>query len=525
MARVSSNTVGLSHAKEITPGTAGVVWARDEPNSFTDVGAEISTVARSPIARDRQRRKGTITDLDSSFGYEADLTNELAHEFLGAYIGAVGTQEDLTLRPSAVAATGGYTIPAVTAEQRGKLVQGANFESLFVADGFGVSSNNGLFGIGAVPAAAATAIVLNGLTGQAAHVAETTPPHGARIRYAGVRLHKAQSKTRATAGSRVTITTTSGPDWSAVGLTEGQVIGIVVHETTATDTQSDPLTSNGRTVIHYGRVRSTTATTLVLDKTSAALRAYTIPASSVVDVLFGSFYRNIPVGDSGYEFPRYTFEIEMPNLSQTAGRPMFQYVRGAGPGTLALNIPITDKATASLGFVALDTDPYVEESARLAGASTPLPATLGAAVNTTADIGRIRVQELDEDGLTTDIESLTINLNNNVEPEKVLGKLGARYVNQGTFEVDLDMRAIFSDARVSSAVRNNRTVSFDCILSNHEGAIAVDIPEMTLGGANPEIEDNRSVLVGLTGTAHRSAELGYSASISLVPWTHEDENQ
>ena len=279
MARVSSNTVGLSHALEVTPGTAGTTWKTDEPNSFTNLGAEISTVARRPISRDRQLRKGTITDLDSTFGFEGDLTHEAAADYLPAYLSAMGTNDDLTINPSGVAANGDYTIPAVTDAQRGKLVQGTNHASLMMADGFRNASNNGLFAIASVPAAAATAVKLDAVDGQAAHIAEASPPTGARLRYAGVRLHRAQTKVRATAGNRVTITTAGGPDWTKAGISVGQVVALVVHAATATDSQSDPIESGGRPVIHYGRVRDMTATTLVLDKTSAALRALVIPAT------------------------------------------------------------------------------------------------------------------------------------------------------------------------------------------------------------------------------------------------------
>ena len=65
MARVLTNTTALAYAIEssqgVLPGSPS--WKSLEPNGINSFGAEITTVARSPISKNRQRRKGTVVDL------------------------------------------------------------------------------------------------------------------------------------------------------------------------------------------------------------------------------------------------------------------------------------------------------------------------------------------------------------------------------------------------------------------------------------------------------------------------------
>ena len=76
MGRVLTNNTTLSYAVEETLGVlpGSPTWFILEPNSIGTYGATITTVARSPVSQNRQRRKGTVTDLDSAVEWEGDLT-------------------------------------------------------------------------------------------------------------------------------------------------------------------------------------------------------------------------------------------------------------------------------------------------------------------------------------------------------------------------------------------------------------------------------------------------------------------
>ena len=73
-----SNSTGLRYCQEaslgVLPATADQVWYPAEPNSYSDFGGQIKTVARNPINASRQNQKGVTVDLDASGGWNSDLT-------------------------------------------------------------------------------------------------------------------------------------------------------------------------------------------------------------------------------------------------------------------------------------------------------------------------------------------------------------------------------------------------------------------------------------------------------------------
>jgi hypothetical protein len=183
---------------------------------------------------------------------------------------------------------------------------------------------------------------------------------------------------------------------------------------------------------------------------------------------------------------------------------------------VGFDLPLTDKATATFAFVGTDTEP--PSTSRAANADNPVVPVQTSAFNTSADIARLRITEVDETGLTTDFKSLTLNINNNVSPEKVLAQLGAKFMNTGNLEVDIEAQLLFTDSDVAAAVRANTTVTMDFAVKNDDGAILVDIPSMTLGGGDREYPVNESILINTTAQAFGDSTFGTSLHVSLFPY-------
>jgi hypothetical protein len=76
--KIDSNSTGLRFCEEasmgVLPATAAQVWYPLEPNSYSDFGGEVTTLARRPINASRQNQKGVVVDLDASGGLNQDMT-------------------------------------------------------------------------------------------------------------------------------------------------------------------------------------------------------------------------------------------------------------------------------------------------------------------------------------------------------------------------------------------------------------------------------------------------------------------
>lgn len=109
-----ANLVGIYKIREALLGSvpATGAWQTREPNSFDDLGAEYTKVARKPFSPSRQRKKGSTTDMDADGGYNEDLTqhnmqSELEEFFFAALrnTGEVVTKEAFAKVFTVVAAT------------------------------------------------------------------------------------------------------------------------------------------------------------------------------------------------------------------------------------------------------------------------------------------------------------------------------------------------------------------------------------------------------------------------------------
>jgi hypothetical protein len=528
MGQVLTNNTSVAVAVEsslaILP--AQPVWKQVEPNSIGKMGAEITTTPRSPISKLRQRRKGTVTDLDSGAAYEEDMTLSSFMLFAEGFFFSIAVNQDLTFRAAPSLATG-YTIPAANASQASRLQWvAAGMKSLVYARGYLTAANNGLKVLSADTGLAGVLIAVAGN-------AIETPPTNAEVSIAGIR---AETGDLALAVSGTTGTLSSGNNaavnpinFTTLGLTVGQFIH--VGGLTNANQFGSTAAGNGTRSLGYARVRTIAAAALTLDKMSTLLVASNGKDTGLgggtnvpVDLLFGRFVRNVSVDSAEfYKWP-YQFELGYEDLFETdpptpvANPDGFEYPKGNVANTLSENMPLTDKATLGFEFVGTDSEDPVSNASRKTNAATPILPLFTEPFNTSADFVRLRIMDVDETGLTTDLTDLTVSITNNVAPEKVLGRLGARFMNYGNLEVDIEATALFTNPLIPARIRANTTVSMDWILKNADGAIVHDIPSMTITGGAKDFPVNESVKIGLTCLAFVDPLLvNTSASVSLFP--------
>jgi len=130
---------------------------------------------------------------------------------------------------------------------------------------------------------------------------------------------------------------------------------------------------------------------------------------------------------------------------------------------------------------------------------------------------RLRIASGSSD-ITAYFKGLTLTFKNNVNPNKVIGQLGALDMNFGLFQVSFESQAVFTNGDLVSAVRANTTLTFDFAMRNNDGGFWVDIPSCYLGSAKPDAPVNEAVLVAVNGRAFQDTTFGYSVSVTYFPY-------
>lgn len=489
MGRALSNNTALAFAVESALATlpGSPVWKRIQPNTITKFGADTSKVARDPMTNTRQRQKGTIVDLDSGVEIEHDLTMELMSDFLPYFMYTVFKgPANSPFTATAVTATG-YTVAA-----GGALAQ----STLIYASGFLTAANNGLKVVGA--ASTGTEIKTSGLSVEAGILGA----QNARVEIAGVQ--GASGDIQIDASGNITSTVL---DFTTLGLTVG-CWGY--NGGTATVNQFATAADRG-----WFRVRAIAAHLLTIDRRS---QTWTTDNGSgkTIHLYFGRFLRDVATDHADYSELSVQWEALYKNLGVTPGTDEYQYAKGNYANELTFNLPLTSKSTVKMAWIGTDTP--VPTTVRATNANAPVRPVDVVAVNTTADIARLRVINVDETGITTDFKSMTLSIKNNVNPEKVLAVLGARFMNLGNLEVDIDTAVLFTLSDVLAAIRTNRTCSMDIALRNDDGGLVLDCPAVTLDSGELDFVRNETIKVNIKEAAFPDPILGYVLGITLLPY-------
>lgn len=468
-----SNATGLAVTKSET-FDANTKWLYMEPNEIGSFSPTIEKVARDPITRDRQRRKGSNTSVAAAPQFTADMTLEMVHYYMDTFLFSVwkGLQSDsYTL----VETSGGNTY---TVETGGAVLTAG---ALVYADGFVNPENNGLK---TVASATATTIVVNETL-----VDETA---SSKVRLYAVGVRGAAGDLQIDAEQNLISTTL---DFTTLGLTAGQYINI---GGALAANQFDNATGKARIAVIE-------ANKLTLEARDAAYTADP-GTGKEVDILFSAFVRNVPVGDA--DFLKQWYHME---ATYNTDPMLYEYADCCVNNTLAINNALQDKAVLDLAFVGKDLLPPTDTPR--AGVRSNQVET--EPFNTSSDIMRLRVTDTDDNGVTTFFKDTNISINNNVAAEYVLGQLAAEFMNFGNFEVDIETSVLFTDATVLNAIRNNTTLGIDMSYKNGDGGFVLSLPCGTFGDGSKSFPRNQKVTVTAPFMAHRDEDRGYTMGVSL----------
>lgn len=494
---IDSNVTGARIAEEASPGVlpGTPVWDVLEPNSYDDFGSEITTAARNPLNPSRQRKKGSVVDLDASGGFQQDFTEtgllKLMQGFLFADAHIPGDTKPVFGAAVPITSTTAGTKTYSAASGLGGFAAG----DLVLMSGFAQAANNGIKTV--VSSTAGTVVV-----SEAVGASEASPPSSARIQKVGKKAAAADLAI-VIAGSQVTLTSTT-LNLTTLGLVEGSWIFIGSEDNKFVNV-------NNRC---FARADVISANAIIFGKTSKTMVAEA--AGPAVDILLPVFVRNEPNPDN---IKRRTYQLER-TLGRDANGVMSEYLIGSMSNEFTLNLQQGELITADLAFIAQDN----EQRDGLTGVKAGTRPSLATedAYNATSDVRRSKMAIVtpgnpNPSALFGYATEFSLEINNNVSPNKAIGVLGAFSMTAGTFEVGGSAEVYFSDIAAVQAVRNNADVTQDLILVKNGSGWVFDIPLLSLGDGRLAVEQDQPIKLPLETMAAES-DLGHTLMVARFPY-------
>lgn len=478
--KIDSNVTGLRYAEEATLKKlpASPIFHMLEPNSYSDFGGQIATVARNPINASRQRKKGVVTDLDASGGFNQDLTTvnttRLLQGFFFADAREKWTSKSLLNNTNALT---GVTAEAYTVVNAPVLPAG----TLIKASGFGKVSNNGVKKLSL--ASTADALSCSGLVVE-------NPQVNAKIEVVGREFDAGDISIVLNGGfAQLTSATV---DMTTLGLIPGEWIFI----------GGDSVTNRFENSYGFARIGSVSATYIELDKISWE-PVVEDGAGVSLHVYFGTVIKN---ESERAKIKRRTYHVER-TLDNDDDGTMSEYLVGAVPNEFTMTVSQADKVTIDMSFVALDNEQRTGVEGLKEGTRPILPPA--DAFNTSTDFTRIKLAPVDLETanpkpLFAYATEMTVTINNNVSANKAIGVLGGFDTTAGTFEVGGSMTVYFADIKAVRAVRENADITLDAALVKNNEGMVFDIPLLSLGDGRLSVEQDQPITLPLENNAAES---------------------
>jgi hypothetical protein len=499
--KINSNVVETSYAEEASIKILGgsPVWKPLDVNSFSDFGGSISKVSRTPFRTDRQNRKGQTVDLDAAGSLNHDLVQAGLQDILQGFFFADLRSKTEFGGDSEI--TGVTTAPDTYTAAAGLDVFFAG--DLLHVTGCAQQTNNGLKSV----ATAVAAVLTVNQT-----LVNETPPAAAKVVRVGFEFDDSDLVMDMT-GSLPTLTTTV-KNCLELGLVPGEFIYI------GGDAVATQFAVSG---MGFCRVRSISQNAIVLDKTQSDMVADTA-AAKTIQIFFARVLKN----ETGTDIVRRTYNIERKLGAPDDSAPaevQSEYLIGAVPNELTINIPTADKAMVDMAFIAMDhetrtgavgvkagdRDTMVEESAFNTSSNVPL-----------INLAIVSDTDGNPDPLFAFAEEMTISVNNNVSPDKAIGVLGGFDASFGNFVVTGSITAYFVDVDSVAAIRNNSDVTMDMHVVKENAGITIDIPLMSLGDGRLDVNQNEAIRIPLSQEAAigTSAISGFDHTMLMCFWDY-----
>lgn len=500
----SGNLTGLYFAEETSLRTLPVtpIWYEREPNSWADFGGEYSLTTRAPITHDRQRRKGAITDVEPSGGWNEDLTANNMPRLMQGFLFANAREKASTqpLNSAAIPITGVTATDDRYAASAGLTVFLAGH--LVFASGFTNAANNGLKTV----STSNTAYI-----GVSEALTDETPGSGAKLQAVGFQFGSATVALDVSADNlKMTSSTT---DLTTLGLNVGEWI-VVGGDTTATQ-----FAASGDNAPFYARISAIAAGSLTFDKTTG-VQVDAAGTGKTIQIFFPN--RVIRNEEDCTLIKMKSYQLER-QYGCGAGQVEAEYVIGAIPNEMTINIPTPGadaKVNIDLAFVGMevayrDKVTGVKTGTRTASLNEGF---FGTSLNVYQNkLAIVDPATLNPTALVAYLSEATITINNNVSGVKAIGSFGNAGTNVGMFDVGASTTGWWNGVAVPLAVRNSTDATWHTILTKQGSAVVFDMPLVSLGNGRAAVEANAPVTIPLDVSAAKGGA-GYTLMVCFFPY-------
>lgn len=492
-----SDQVGLYLAREVNGDLpAPAVFYTREPNSFDKFGGDYKKVARSPFNPSRQNQKGTTSDLDTSGGWNEDVTQNNLFDLLeGFFFAAMRRKPTQAVSANIAAADDKYTAADVT---------GFPVGSILFAHGFAHNGNNGAKHVTANAAGAVT--VSEALVDEVVGVGDNKT-----ITRVGARFAPGDAKL-ALVDNLFSLTFTAFVP-ASLGLIPGEWVFL----------GGDLAATQFATVKPgYARVSSIDNANKVIyfDKFTSAIAAADAGAGKAIELYYGFLVKN---EDDENLIVKSTFTAERPlgkDADGTQGDNLQQFVLNQ----MKWNSPLSNKPTIDVGGIGLAY--HVRKGVDGLLAKQPgnsIVKALGEeAYNTSLNVYRVRLSIVDPTTLSPTplfarCTEWSLTINNGVSAAKAQGTLGGFDTTVGRFAVTAAVTAYFTTVAAIDAIANNYDCTFDAIYAKRNAGIIVDLPLIAAGGGELTVAQNQPIMMPLANEAAESP-FGHTALINFFPY-------
>lgn len=222
-----------------------------------------------------------------------------------------------------------------------------------------------------------------------------------------------------------------------------------------------------------------------------------------------SFY-----GVAGSTRKFFTHEVSYLDLDTVT----YEYFRGSEVNTCAINVPTSGEVTAEFAMVGLIgkiSETEFDRSNNLSGTLTAGSGTRAAAASTVPFAGSVTGSSLDRGGsLAPEVESLSININNNRAARFAVGQASAAFVEEGDLDIELSFGLYFRDKDVlDDYLAGTRTSMTLTIKDQQDGhRMVFEFPNIVFTGGDKAV--NGQVLVQ-NMTAFAEEDSTYSTKLRV----------